>query len=61
MSSCRSTRAKRSSGGRASGPRALQTDLAEDPRYAERRAEMEALLLAEMERLDDPYRLWDQR
>ena len=24
-------------------------------------AEMEALLLAEMKRLDDPYRLWDQR
>ncbi|QDU62203.1 Arylsulfatase [Planctomycetes bacterium Pan216] len=38
----------------------LETDLAEDPKYKEKRAEMEALLLAEMERLDDPYRFWDQ-
>lgn len=41
-------------------PRADQTDLAEDPRYADKLAEMEALLLQEMQRLDDPHRLWDQ-
>ena len=35
-------------------------DLAEDPRHAEKLAEMEALLLEEMRRLDDPYRLWNQ-
>lgn len=34
--------------------------LAGDPRYAEKLAEMEALLLAEMRRLDNPYRLWNQ-
>ena len=43
-----------------SKPDASQTDLAEDPEYAKKLAEMEALLLSEMERLDDPYRLWDQ-
>jgi len=43
-----------------STPEAHQTNLASDPRYAEKLAEMEALLLAEMQRLDDPYRLWDQ-
>ena len=37
-----------------------QRNLATDPRYAAKLAEMEALLQAEMERLDDPYRLWDQ-
>jgi len=37
-----------------------QRDLAEDPRYTDKLAEMEALLLAEMRRLDDPYRLWNQ-
>ncbi len=36
------------------------TDLAENPEYAEKLAEMEALLLSEMRRLDDPYRLWNQ-
>lgn len=36
------------------------TNLAADPAYAEKLAEMEALLLAEMRRLDDPYRLWNQ-
>ncbi|MEZ6124816.1 MAG: sulfatase-like hydrolase/transferase [Planctomycetaceae bacterium] len=35
-------------------------DLAEDPAHADKLAEMEALLLAEMRRLDDPYRLWNQ-
>ena len=37
-----------------------QLNLAGDPGYATRLAEMEKLLLAEMRRLDDPYRFWDQ-
>jgi len=41
-------------------PEADQRDLAEDPRYADKLAEMEALLLSEMRRLDDPHRLWNQ-
>ncbi len=41
-------------------PLAHQVNLADDPRYAEKRQELEALLLAEQRRLDDPYRLWDQ-
>ncbi len=36
------------------------TNLAKNPLHAEKLAEMEALLLAEMRRLDDPYRLWNQ-
>ena len=36
------------------------TDLAENREHAAKLAEMEALLLAEMRRLDDPYRLWNQ-
>ncbi len=36
------------------------TNLAADPAYAEKLAEMEALLLSEMVRSDDPYRLWNQ-
>lgn len=35
-------------------------NLADDFPYEAKRREMEALLLAEMRRLDDPYRLWDQ-
>ncbi|EMI43931.1 sulfatase-like hydrolase/transferase [Rhodopirellula sp. SWK7] len=38
----------------------LTEDLAEDPAYADKLAEMEALLLDEMRRVDDPYRLWNQ-
>ena len=38
----------------------LQTDLAESPEHAEKLKEMEALLLSEMRRLDDPWRLWNQ-
>jgi hypothetical protein len=38
-----------------------ETNLAGDPRYAEQLAQMEALLLEEMGRLEDPYRLWDQK
>ncbi|MCC7339238.1 MAG: sulfatase-like hydrolase/transferase [Pirellulaceae bacterium] len=41
-------------------PEAEQVNLAGDPRYADKLAEMETLLLAEMRRLDDPYRLWYQ-
>jgi hypothetical protein len=41
-------------------PSALHRDLSDDPRFADRRAALEALLLAEMQRLDDPYRLWNQ-
>lgn len=36
-------------------------DLAEDPKHATKLAEMEALLLSEMTRLNDPYRLWNQK
>ena len=41
-------------------PEAHQTNLAGDPHHAAKLAEMEELLLGEMERLEDPYRLWDQ-
>ena len=41
-------------------PKAYQTNLADNPQYAGKRAEMEALLLSEMRRLHDPYRLWNQ-
>ncbi|MEO9894154.1 sulfatase-like hydrolase/transferase [Aurantibacter sp.] len=38
----------------------LQTNLANNPKFGEKLAEMEALLLSEMESHDDPYRLWNQ-
>ena len=41
-------------------PESHRMDLAEDPKYAEKRKELEALLLSEQQRLGDPYRLWDQ-
>lgn len=41
-------------------PSVDQVNLANDARYADKLAEMEALLLAEMRRLNDPYRLWNQ-
>ena len=41
-------------------PTATQRNLADDPKHAAKLAEMEALLLAEMRRLDDPWRLWNQ-
>jgi arylsulfatase A-like enzyme len=41
-------------------PESHQTNLASDPAYADRLAEMESLLLDEMRRLDDPWRLWNQ-
>jgi len=37
-----------------------QVNLAANVRYADKLAEMEALLLSEMRRLDDPHRLWNQ-
>jgi len=37
-----------------------QRNLADDPRYATKLQEMEALLLEQMQRLDDPDRLWNQ-
>ncbi len=43
-----------------STPQKQQTNLATDPRYAEKLQEMEALLLAEMRRHEDPWRLWNQ-
>jgi choline-sulfatase len=41
-------------------PKAHQLNLAGEPRHAAKLAEMEALLLAEMRWLDDPWRLWNQ-
>jgi choline-sulfatase len=41
-------------------PEMHQRNLVNDPRYAQKLQEMEALLLAEMVRLDDPDRLWNQ-
>ena len=42
-------------------PKPVQTNLARDPKYAGKLKEMEALLLSEMKRLDDPHRFWDQK
>lgn len=41
-------------------PTSQQRNLAEDPLYADKRRELESLLLQEMQRLHDPDRLWDQ-
>ena len=41
-------------------PTQNQLNLADNPKYAVKLKEMEALLLTEMRRLDDPYRLWNQ-
>lgn len=41
-------------------PEHRRPNLALDPQHAEKRREMEALLLAEMRRLDDPWRFSDQ-
>ncbi|GJM34972.1 MAG: sulfatase [Saprospiraceae bacterium] len=38
----------------------METNLAGNPKYAEKLAEMEALLLEQMKINNDPYRLWDQ-
>ena len=41
-------------------PAPNQRDLAEDPAHADKLAEMKALLLEEMRKHDDPWRMWDQ-
>jgi choline-sulfatase len=41
-------------------PTAEQVNLAGDPKHADKLKEMEALLLSEMRRLHDPWRLWNQ-
>lgn len=41
-------------------PKPHQRNLADDPRHAGKLAEMKALLLEEMRKHDDPWRLWDQ-
>ena len=41
-------------------PLPRQRNLAEDPEYEEKLAEMREILHAEMRRLDDPWRLWNQ-
>ena len=41
-------------------PNEKQVNLADDPKFARKRKEMETLLLAEMRRLEDPFRFWDQ-
>jgi arylsulfatase A-like enzyme len=45
---------------KAAKPQPSAYNLAENPKYAAKRKEMEALLLQEMNRHNDPYRLWDQ-
>ena len=41
-------------------PTKEQVNLASDPRHAAKLAEMQTLLLTEMRRLNDPWRLWNQ-
>lgn len=41
-------------------PTSRQVNLADDPKHKTQLIKMEKLLLAEMRRLDDPYRLWNQ-
>jgi choline-sulfatase len=41
-------------------PEPHQLNLATDPRHSARLTEMQALLLSEMRRLHDPWRLWNQ-
>ncbi|MBC8245575.1 MAG: sulfatase-like hydrolase/transferase [Verrucomicrobia bacterium] len=43
-----------------SEPHPSQFNLADNPKFATQRKQMEVLLRKEMQRLDDPYRLWDQ-
>ena len=42
-------------------PKKNQINLANHPKYASKRKKMEALLLAEMKVLGDPFKLWDQQ
>ena len=46
--------------GAVAKPAPHQMNLADDARYAAKLADREALLLAEMRRLHDPYRLWNR-
>lgn len=39
----------------------METDLAENPKYADQLQEMESLLLEQMVAHDDPYKLWNQK
>ena len=39
----------------------METNLADNPNYADKLKEMEALLLEQMTVNNDPYRLWDQK
>ncbi len=39
----------------------MERDLAEDPKYAKVRERMEGLLLEQMKKYDDPFRMWDQQ
>jgi hypothetical protein len=41
-------------------PSQIQVNLSKNSTHAKKYAEMEALLLSEMKRLDDPYRFWNQ-
>ncbi|MDA1069392.1 MAG: sulfatase-like hydrolase/transferase [Verrucomicrobia bacterium] len=41
-------------------PKPYQTNLADNPAHADKLAEMESLLLLEMQKHDDPFRLWNQ-
>ncbi|RCS41553.1 sulfatase [Bremerella cremea] len=41
-------------------PKPNETNLADQPQYIDKRRELETLLQQEMNRLDDPYSLWDQ-
>ena len=43
-----------------STPKTNQTNLANDPKYAAKLSEMRSILLAEMRRLDDPFRFSNQ-
>ncbi len=43
-----------------SRPASNQVNLSDNPKFAAKLKSMEALLLTEMRRHDDPYRLWDQ-
>ena len=38
----------------------MKTDLADNPKFANKLAEMDALLLTQIEQHDDPYWLCDQ-
>lgn len=42
-------------------PKSYQLNLADDPKYADKLAEMETILLEQMVEQGDPYRLWNQQ